>query len=132
MAKTIGMGDVAFGSNVMAFFADDGLNETGPIVPEVPCTAAGDTEDSFEVGDVRNWGEFSGTVIADDTVDTEELVRSTETTVITYPLGSNTTAKTKTGSAFLKSAARTGVKNGLNTYAVVFQWKTKPTTVDAT
>lgn len=132
MAKTIGMGDVAFGSNVLAFFADDGLTETGPVVPDVPCTAAGETEDSFEVGDVRDWGTFSGTVIANDTVDIESLVRTTESTVITYPLGGYTTAKTKTGDAHLLSAERTSGKNQLNVYAVSFRWKTKPTIVNAT
>ena len=132
MSKTIGMGDISFGANILVFLAADGLSEAGPTTVEVECTGAGEVEDSYEVGDVRNWADFTGTIIADDTVNVEELCGTTESTVITYPKGTNTTAKTKTGDAFLKAAPRTGAKNGLNTYAAVFQWKTKPTIVDAT
>ena len=132
MSKTIGMGDVEFGAIVFGFLADDGLSEDGPTTEAVPCTAAGETEDSYEVGDVRNWGTFSGTIMANDLVDEEILVGTTETTTITYTLSGNATAKTKIGSAFLVSLARTGIKNGLNTYASVFQWKTKPAITPAT
>ena len=130
MAGTIGCPSIAFGPNVLAFLASDGITETGPTTEDVECTPDGAVDDSFESGDVINWGEFSGNVIADDTVSVTALVGTTEAiTAITYPLGSHTTPRTMTGAAYMKSAARTGTKNGKNVYAVAFRWKTKPVEV---
>lgn len=128
----VGCPSIAFGTNVLAYLASDGVTETGPATEDVELTENGAVDDSFCSGDVLNHGEFSATVIADDTVSVGSLVGTTESTVITYPLGSNTTAMTKTGSAYMKSAARTGSKNSPNTYAVVFRWETKPTEAVAT
>tara|TARA_R110001599_G_scaffold198180_1_gene394885 strand:+ start:516 stop:914 length:399 start_codon:yes stop_codon:yes gene_type:complete len=132
MAGTIGCPSIAFGSNVLAFLASDGITETGPTTEDVECTPDGVTDDTWESGDVINWGEFSGTVIADDTVSVTALVGTTESTVITYPLGTHSTARTMTGPAYMKAAPRNGTKNGKNTYAVAFRWKGKPTEVLAT
>ena len=133
MAGTIGCPSIAFGSNVLAFLASDGITETGPTTEDVECTPDGAVDDSFESGDVINWGGFGGNVIADDTVSVTELVGTTEAiTVITYPQGTHTTPRTNTGAAYMKSAARSGTKNGKNLYAVEFTWKTKPTEALAT
>ena len=133
MAGTIGCPSIAFGSNVLAFLASDGITETGPTTEDVEDTPDGVQDDTFCPGDVINWGEFSGSVIADDTVSVTELVGTIEAvTVITYPQGTHTTPRTNTGPAYMKSAARTGTKNGKNVYAVAFRWQSKPTEALAT
>lgn len=133
MSKTVGMGTIAFGSNVLVFLASDGITDTGPTVPSVPCTGDGETTASKETGDVVDWGGFSATIISDDTVNVKALVGTTEAvTVITYPLGSHTTAMTETGPAHMLEAPRSGAENGLNTYAAAFEWKTAPVVVEAT
>lgn len=128
----VGCPSIAFGSNVLAYLASDGVSETGPTIEDVETTPDGSGDDTFCPSDVTNHGEFSATVIADDTVSVVDLVKTTESTVITYPLGGNTTARTMTANAYMKSAVRAGTKNGLNTYAVAFRWEEKPTEVLAT
>ncbi len=133
MSKTVGMGTIDFGSNVLVFLASDGITDTGPTVPSVPCTGAGETTASKETGDVVDWGGFSATIIADDTVDIKSLVGTTEAvTVITHPQGSHAAPMTETGPAHMLEAPRSGAENGINTYAAVFEWKIKPTIVVAT
>lgn len=133
MSKTVGMGTIAFGSNVLVFLASDGITDTGPTVPSVPCTGSGETTASKATGDVVDWGGFSATIIADDTVDIKALVGTTEaSTVITHPQGSNATSMTETGAAHMLECPRSGAENGLNTYAAVFEWKAKPVIVVAT
>jgi predicted RecA/RadA family phage recombinase len=132
MAGLVGMGTLAFGSVGFIYRAEDGLTESGPEVPEVDCTPDGATSEQFESGDVVNHGSVEAVAIAVDTINTEDIVATTETLVITYPLGSNATAKTKTGPAICLKAARTTAKNTLNTYAVTYKWKDKPVVVDAT
>jgi len=132
MAGLVGMGTMTFGSAGLTYKAEDGITESGPTGVAVECTGDGDTSDKMAAGDVVNHGTVSAVVIADDTVNVEDLVNTVDSLAITYPLGTHTTAKSKTGQAICTSAARTSAKNTLNTYAVEFTWSDKPVIVDAT
>lgn len=132
MAGLVGMGTLVFGSAGLVYKAEDGITESGPTGVAVECTGDGDTSDKMAAGDIVNHGTVSVVVIADDTINVEDLVNTTESLAITYPLGDNTTAKSKTGLAICTAAPRTGAKNTLNTYAMEFTWSDKPVVVDAT
>lgn len=132
MAKKTGMGTLIFGSAGLTYKAEDGISEDGPTAVAAECTGDGDTSDQFIAGDVVNHGGLSVVVIADDTINVEDLVGTTDSLAITYALGTDSTAKTKTGTAICTAAARSSIKNVANTYAVSFVWSDKPVVVDAT
>lgn len=132
MSGLQGSGDIEFGSNVLVFRAEDGITESGVVVPVVVTTPTGSATETKDTGDCVDWGTFGGVVIADDTVDVEALVNTSESTTITYPLGGNSTAKTKAGTAKMTQAIRSGAKNVTNLYNVEFVWTAKPTITDAT
>ena len=132
MAGLTGMGTMDFGGAGLIYKAEDGITEDGPIAVAADCTPDGATAMQTIAGDVVNHGTVGATVIADDTVNVEDLSGTTAVLTITYPLGANSTAKTKTGSAICTLAARTSVMNVTNTYAVSFTWADKPVVVDAT
>ena len=132
MSKQTGMGTMSFGATVLVWKAEDGITEDGPIGVAADCTPDGATANETVAGDVTNHATVGATVLADDTVNVEALVNTTAVLTVTYPLGTNSTAKTKTGSAICTLAARSSVMNVVNTYAVSFTWATAPVIVDAT
>lgn len=132
MAGKTGMGTLVFGSAGLTYKAEDGISEDGPTAVAAECTGDGDVSEQMVAGDVVNHGGLSVVVIADDTINVEDLVGTTDSLAITYALGTDATAKTKTAQAICTSAARTSAKNTVNTYAMSFVWAAKPTVVDAT
>jgi len=129
MAGGVGIGNLTFGSTGLTYRSEDGLSEDGPTVPEVNCTAFGETDEKYASGDVVDFGTVSATVICDHTIDVDALVSTTETLTVTYPITvtGNTSAATKSGEAFLVSAPVESNKNDLNVRTVTFRWTAKPT-----
>lgn len=131
MSGPVGMGTATFGSNVWVWRAEDGITESGPEVPEVNCTPDGSASEEYVSGDVVDHGTVAFVMIDNPQASVRDLVSVTDTLTITYQKkdSSSTTAPSLSGEAILLSAPKTTGKNTLNTRAVTFRWKTKPTEV---
>ena len=131
MSGPVGMGTVSFGSNVWVFRAEDGITESGPEVPVINCTPDNSSSEEYTEGDVVDHGTVSAVIIDNPQASVRDLVGTSDTLTITYKKSNSasTTAPSLSGPAILVSAPKTTGKNTLNTRAVTFQWKSKPTEV---
>ena len=126
-------GTVTFGSVLVGTFSvQDGFTYDGKSVEAIECTVDTDVVTTFVASDLPTYGQFTGTIYTESTLDLDGVIGTTDTLTWTWPLGSDSTAKAITGDAFLMSGSTTGTKDDLIKSAVVFKWTGATSTTVAT
>lgn len=127
------MGTITFGSVITGVWStQDGLTYDGKSVEEIECTVDTDTTKTWLGSDLPDFGQFTSTIYVPSDMDLDAIVGTTETLTWTWPLGSDTTAKSISGSAILLSAPTTAGEDQLISASATFRWTGSTTTTAAT
>ena len=131
MAKTIGQGEITFGTLAAEIEAAT-MTVQGKTVPAVRCTAATDTSEQYGAGNIADYGQVTGTMMVDPdslVADLDTLIGTIATLTVKYQIGTsgNTTNAQWTGQAIFLQAPQTLEPNVVAKGAFQFQWTTKPT-----
>lgn len=133
MSASQQQGTVTFGTVLVGTFSSEaGFSYDGKSVESINCTVDTDTVGTYVASDLPEFGQFTGTIYTDATLDLDAVVGTTETLTWTWPLGSGATPKIITGDAFLLSAPTTGKMNALIESSATFKWSGAAATTVAT
>lgn len=123
MAKTVGLGTLAFAGLTSKFKADSGFDLGGAEVPAVDITDDSMAQDAYKGGNVKNYGQVTGEIMIDATKieETDTLVGTSATLTYTAVLSATGSPATIVGSCVFLSAKIKAVKNGVLTASVVLQ-----------
>lgn len=127
MSCVSGLGTLTFGSLTAKFHSPDGFQVVSATVPAVDCTDDDDTVKTYVAGNLKDFGELTGTiqVLPTSIAELSSLLGTSGTATWTCEIengSGNGTNATVSGTAILTSVTLNAEENGLVKGPATFKW----------